>query len=80
MNRTLISSLIACILALVATAASAQLTIRGRYVDADSLALPGVNVALLSQDSALVTGTTTGNDGHFIIKGIPSGDYIRIII
>lgn len=76
MNRTLISTLIACILALAAPAASAQLTLRGRYVDADSLALPGVNVAILSQDSALITGTTTGNDGHFIIKGIPSGDYI----
>jgi Outer membrane protein beta-barrel family/CarboxypepD_reg-like domain len=55
---------------------NAQGKIEGLIIDQKNQALPGVNVSLIrSQDSVLITGTSSGLDGKFSLKPVPFGTY-----
>lgn len=66
-----------CVLAtgllFVVSNAWAQIELRGKVVDAVSgKTLPGANVRL----EGTMIGTATGNDGTFVLKNVPEGDYV----
>ena len=74
--------LIACVLCLICAKLQAQngRTITGRVLEeASGEALPGVNVALYSTDSALVAGALTDADGIFSLKTSRSGDCFILV-
>ena len=75
MKRNFLTMMMA-LLAVLATAAD---TFTGRVVDETQAPAPFANVVLLSaNDSAFVTGTTTGADGRFTLTGHAARPIIKI--
>ncbi|MCL2416967.1 MAG: TonB-dependent receptor [Bacteroidales bacterium] len=74
MRKTLIATLLICL----TQVAVAQTSIVGRIFDADeNTPIPFAQVAIFSvQDTALIAGTTTGDDGSFTIDRVRAGSYI----
>ena len=63
---------------LAATAAAAQqgtTELRGRVVDAQGAALPGVTVNVKNQETGMFRDTVSGPDGSFIASGLVPGTY-----
>src|SRR6476661_4207901 len=63
---------------LVATVAAAQqgtTELRGRVVDAQGAALPGVTVNVKNQETGMFRDTVSGPDGSFIASGLVPGTY-----
>ncbi|MDR2919447.1 MAG: carboxypeptidase-like regulatory domain-containing protein [Tannerella sp.] len=57
----------------------AQHQISGRVIHEENAnPLEFANITLSTADSVFVTGTTTDQKGHFLLKNIPSGDYLLI--
>lgn len=54
---------------MICTAVSAQTQITGKVVDANGIALPGVNVSVKNTQ----TGTLTDLNGSFTLPEIPNG-------
>ena len=50
-----------------------QLTIRGKVLDADGNALPGVTIIVVGT----TTGTTTDMDGDYVLSNIPEKSTVR---
>lgn len=58
------------------TVLSQNVTISGRVLDSGRAPLSFVNVLLYSADSeSAISGTTTSEDGSFILKGLEAGNY-----
>ena len=57
--------LLACLSLIFTMATQAQNRISGKVTDVKNAAIPFVNVSLMSQDSALITGSTTDDNGKF---------------
>ena len=56
---------LACLSLIFTMATQAQNRISGKVTDVKNAAIPFVNVSLMSQDSALITGSTTDDNGKF---------------
>src|SRR5215831_16488394 len=57
--------------------ANCQSKIEGSVAGANSQPLTGATVLLLkSNDSALVKGSVTSNNGHYLFEKIPAGSYL----
>ena len=56
---------------------SAQQTVKGKVLGDDGNALPFANALLLnSEDSKLVKGAVTDQNGNFMLENVPAGKYI----
>jgi hypothetical protein len=79
MNRVVSVSLVAVGFSfVVASAASAQqgtADLRGRVIDAQQAALPGVPVVVRHQESGLFRETVSGPDGSFFLSAMTPGPY-----
>lgn len=51
-------------------------SIKGIVVDANKQGIPSISIKLLNKDSTFVTGTTTDNNGNYVIKNNKMGEYI----
>jgi hypothetical protein len=75
--RPLIAMLVVAVLAAAQTPAPKSARIEGRVVTQSGDAVSKATVSLYS-DGAPTLGTSTGNDGTFIIEDIPPGVYKRL--
>ena len=60
--------IILSLLLLIAVSAVAQQTIKGTVTDSRGDAMPFVTISVLTQDSALITGTITDEQGKYNIE------------
>lgn len=58
-----------CLLLCMASLAAAQ-TIQGTVIDSKGEAMPFVTISVLAQDSSLITGTITDEDGKYAIEDV----------
>lgn len=62
---------------LLSTLSSQHLNIRGKIIDEkEKTPVECVTITLLKSDSTLITGTTSNEDGSFIIPNLTTGNYI----
>jgi hypothetical protein len=73
--RTLLLSLVLCFLSTTAFAQQGTADLRGRIVDEQEAALPGVTIVARHQGSGLYRETVSGADGSFLFSAMPPGIY-----
>ncbi|HEV2273130.1 MAG TPA: TonB-dependent receptor [Acidobacteriaceae bacterium] len=76
---SMIRGLIVCVLlALVGSALSfaADIQVQGKVVDAAGAAIPNAAVSLIDVTTSRVAHTTTGAEGQFVFKDVPSGPQV----
>ncbi|MDR0865343.1 MAG: carboxypeptidase-like regulatory domain-containing protein [Candidatus Symbiothrix sp.] len=79
MKNLIVKTYILCILSFQALFSYAQYQITGIVADAGSKEkLEFANVKLLTTDSVFVKGTTTKQDGNFMIAYLPQGNFILV--
>lgn len=64
------------LLSLIAYPLSAFTDITGKVIDESGEPLPFVNVLLLKEDSSLIKGDITNEEGEFSIEAVATGDYL----
>ena len=60
----------------IETKGYAQTSLGGTVTDENDETLPYVTVQLLRTDSTVYRSTTTGNNGQYVLKEVPAGDYL----
>ncbi len=75
MTRKLIGTLLMVLLAIPAFAQQGTTELRGRVIDAQGAALPGVTVTVRNQATGMFRDTQTSPDGSFIASGLVPGTY-----
>jgi hypothetical protein len=77
-NQRIINKTVYLLFAILSsTFAWSQYTVRGEIKDVKGESLPYVNVLLLkAQDSTVVSGTSSDDNGNFFIENIAKGSYI----
>lgn len=72
-------SLLIFITCICAFSLHAQHSLKGNLTDESNVSLPNATLRVLSTDSMLIAGTTTDNNGRFMIQNIKAGEYILAI-
>ncbi len=77
MRRDLVALMVACLMAVASTAGAQQGTseIRGRVIDSQSAAVPGVTVTVRNQDTGVFRETVSNPDGTYFVSGVIPGVY-----
>jgi Carboxypeptidase regulatory-like domain/TonB-dependent Receptor Plug Domain len=76
-EMTRVTVLLVCILAVASSGLAQQGTseLRGRAVDQQGAAMPGVPIVITNQDNGQFRETTSGADGAFLMSGMVPGTY-----
>ena len=75
MTRVVLASMVLSVTASLALAQQGTSELRGRAVDQQGGALPGVAVVVTNQDNGTFRETVTGADGAFLLSGMTPGTY-----
>ncbi len=75
MTRPVLASIILCVTASLAAAQQGTSELRGRAVDQQGGALPGVPIVVTNQDNGTFRETVSGSDGAFLLSGMTPGIY-----
>ena len=75
MKRVVLASIVLSVTASLALAQQGTSELRGRAVDQQGAALPGVAVVVTNQDNGTFRETVSGADGAFLLSGMTPGTY-----
>jgi hypothetical protein len=75
MVRAVFAAAMCLALAAVSEAQQGTSDLRGRVIDAQQAALPGVTVTVRHQESGMFRETTSGPDGSFFLSAMTPGVY-----
>jgi carboxypeptidase family protein/TonB-dependent receptor-like protein len=75
MRRTLAVLLFVCAFAAPTLAQQSTSEVRGRAVDAQQAALPGVTITVTNQDTGIYRTTVSNADGAYFVSGLAPGMY-----
>ena len=75
MTRPVLASIILCVTASRDAAQQGTSEGRGRAVDQQGAALPGVAIVVTNQDNGTFRETVSGSDGAFLLSGMTPGTY-----
>lgn len=75
MKRCALASILLLLTAVPAAAQQGTSEMRGRAVDQQGAALPGVAIVVTNQDNGTFRETVSGADGAFLLSGMTPGTY-----
>jgi Carboxypeptidase regulatory-like domain/TonB-dependent Receptor Plug Domain len=75
MRRVVLASVLGLVTAAVAAAQQGTSELRGRAVDQQDAALPGVSIVVTNQDNGTFRETVSGADGAFLLSAMTPGTY-----